>query len=232
LAQKQTFRAVYATDDNQLMFDAEAIRKVVEITSTLDGVEYFQQQLHSMLEKRNQLQAYSTLLKEVSLMVDSARYQDQHRGTPWSGDTYRPYLPQSDFASFQQFLASMSAQSIQQQQITLDCALSDASEYKRAFSSDGELLDGESLDAMDTLYNAWLAEQQLISKGGVIYQGTEEGDIREDKQGNPIKANAERLRAMMMDDKRGFSAYVKTNNKDIQMIIHQHTYEQPQQSPE
>lgn len=83
-------------------------------------------------------------------------------------------------------------------------------------------LEAAQIDAMDKLFNAWLAEKNLLSKDSVIYEVTKKGEIRQDANGNPIKANAERVRAMINDPKNGF--YKTLQAKGVQIITQQHDY--------
>lgn len=86
-----------------------------------------------------------------------------------------------------------------------------------------EIVTGEVLNAMDTLFNAWLAQSNMVSKDGFIYQGTGDGNIKLDQQGNPMVVPAETLKKMLSGD--GFPAYVKKHNPGVELVMKEHPSE-------
>lgn len=101
--------------------------------------------------------------------------------------------------------------------LILDIALSNTAELLRGYSQEGAPLDEETLAVIDKLFNAWLAQDELVSKGGVIYEGTTEGDPKTDAQGNPIRANATELRQKIPEE---FNSYAKKYNFEVTVIDH------------
>ncbi len=86
-------------------------------------------------------------------------------------------------------------------------------------------LSDEIVAAMDKLFNAWLAENSLISKGGVIYEGDKNGNIKQNKQNEPIKADPIMLRQKInSNDADGFAHYVQHHNKAVHLTIRLQEY--------
>ena len=110
--------------------------------------------------------------------------------------------------------------------------MSDSAEFIRGYSNeDGKLLEDDELEAMDTLFNAWLAENKMISQGGVIYAGTAKGEIERDKKGHSIIAPAEKLRTLL-DKTDDFSRFVQKNNPAAEVKVRLHEYAEPKAGPE
>ena len=112
--------------------------------------------------------------------------------------------------------------------LVFDFAVGNNAELLRGYTANGQPLGEDLVKAMDKLFNAWLAENKLISKGGVIYEGTEDGQLKIDKQGNPVRANAEALREKIASQTDGFEQYVQKHNKSVQIEIQPQPYPQQQ----
>ena len=99
-----------------------------------------------------------------------------------------------------------------------------AAQFLRGYSADGAPLDAELLAACDDLFNAWLAENNIISQGGQLYEATDNGAmIRSDgKTGVPDNINAAkkadeaRIRRLLTDPDKGFKSYLA--KKGVQLI--------------
>jgi hypothetical protein len=211
----------------------DALNKAIEVAcNQIETLKYFATNLHASLEKSGLLKKCEQLILEVEKLVANAQFREDNKGNPWLGNMAQmPDSNETDFNLFQKFLATTSATELKEDKVILDCALSDSAEFLRAYSNEkGELLEDDELNAIDTLFNAWLAENNMISKGGVIYAGTAKGDILEDKKGNPVAVPAEKLRAML--DAGDFSQFVQKNNPAVQVNVRLHAYEAPQAGPE
>lgn len=213
----------------------ESLNKAVEVASNqLETLQYLAANLYTSLEKSGLVKECAQLIDEVGKLVANAQFNADNQVNAWLGNVKKVLAANSisDFASFHNFLASMSASELKQQAVFLDCALSDSSEFIRGYSNEtGDVLEGDELQAMDTLFNAWLAENDMLSKGGVIYQATAHGDIAQDKKGNALIVPAEKLRTLL-DKTTEFADFVQKNNKGVQVAVRVHPYDTPTAAPE
>ena len=85
-------------------------------------------------------------------------------------------------------------------------------------------LDKETQDALDTLFNIWLAEHAMMSKDGVIYAATKDGHIKQDKKGQWVRANPDVLRRSICSQQDGFAQYVQKKNPSIRIILRENPY--------
>ena len=108
--------------------------------------------------------------------------------------------------------------------LTLDFAVGKGAELLRGYSANGASADPELVKVMDKLFSSWLAENEKISKGGVIYEGTKDGQLKRDKLGNPVKTDPEALREKIASKTDGFEPYVQEHNKSVQLTIHQRAH--------
>ena len=93
---------------------------------------------------------------------------------------------------------------------------------------DGIDLDDKNVAEMDTLFNAWLATNQLISKDGNIYEATEDGQIKLDQSGKPVRLEANAIREQIGNQTSGFEQFMQKMNDSVQITIQQQPYpEQP-----
>lgn len=213
----------------------ESLNKAVAVAANqLETLQYLATNLYTSLEKGGLVKECSKLIDEVGNLVANAQFNRDNQVNAWLGNVKQVLAANNitDFASFHHFLANMSAAELKQQAVTFDCAVSDSSEFIRGYCDDeGNVLDEEKVQVMDTLFNAWLADNNMLSKGGVIYQATAQGDIAQDKKGNALVAPAEQLRTLL-DKTNGFGEFVQKNNKEVQVAVRLHPYDAPTATPE
>ncbi len=220
---------------------SESLAKILEIAgSREETLSYFQSSLNEKINAAEAQADFSDFMPELERLIDNAIYQEQRLSQldPWSGslstlsqlhDIYKA----TEFSGFQDFMASKSANSVPVEQITLDCMIGDGAEFKRAYSINGQQLDGEALDAMDTLFNAWLAqpENNMIMKDGVIYAAADSGEIKPDQSAAVALARAEKIREMLRDNTHGFEHYVQQKKESARVNIVQHNAEKDEPMP-
>ncbi len=94
-------------------------------------------------------------------------------------------------------LTGLREKAIQNKQITVMYRVDDASlNFERGYSEQGESIDPELQKSLDELLLGTLLENNIINKGGVLYQA-EKSTLKRDREGNPIKADAEQVKAVI-----------------------------------
>lgn len=201
------------------VLDPDSLEKIFAVAGNrVEVLEYFQR---SLKEKIGNNAAYEELSHEVDTLVDSARHQEDEKNilSPWSG---KPDLPErllasfnkSDFTAFQEFLVK-SIDQIESKSITLDYAINDeTAEYLRGYSGDN--LKDKDVNAMDTLFNAWLSKEDMMMRSGVVYAATKEGEPVKNSDANAV---AKKLSDLLQDKERGFAAYVAQNGAKVGLTL-------------
>lgn len=81
-----------------------------------------------------------------------------------------------------------------------------------------QTLDEQTVAALDKLFNAWLALNGLVSKGGVLYLADNFGNILCDEQKRQKKADPQQFRALIADPDKGFQAYTAKKGMNISLM--------------
>jgi hypothetical protein len=217
----------------KLEMDQETFKKVLEVVGKrVEAIEYLHQNIEGRLDPE--------VVAEVAQLRDYASFLERVRGNPWLGNTMKPVGKDTDFHNFQEYLANKAGSVIHEKNLVMDCAISDNAEFIRGYTSDGQPLGDVTTDALDKLFNAWLATQRIetadgqvidfISKDGFIYKAVN-GEIIQDMQGTPVKVDPNEFRVLLSEQATGFEAFVRKNNKDVEHVaIHLHPY--PEETPE
>lgn len=222
------------TNSKEVLFTGPSLNKAVEVCGNQwETLKYLAKTLHTFLEKRSLLKQYDALMKEIEILVQNAEFQESNKGNAWLGDKTLLAVGKTDFSLFQQFLADTFAKQLQEQVIVFGCAVSDNGEFIRGYSDpDGNPLDDDAQEAINMVFNAWLAESHLISNPPMIYVGTADGKIQEDKKGNPVVVQGEKLRSMLDDPKSGFAAFVQERNPTTKVAVRLFDYDEATAAPE
>ena len=211
--------------------DAEAITQAMQLSTTAEAATYLYEEFEQLIAKAKLLTQEAVIrVKDIlKIHADNVGLAAQDNGNVWAG---KP--PSTNFKKFQDELVKDASKFINEQaakDINLDFAVSNNSELLRGYSSNNEPLDPKTVDAMDSLFNAWLAEKMMICKDGVIYEGVydKEGQlkIKQDASDNPgsegVRANAVNLR-QMITSADGFQQYVHQHNKSAKIVIQERDY--------
>ena len=132
----------------------------------------------------------------------------------------------SDFENYQKNLCNTGLQVLLKNitgEIKIDWAASDLAEMVRRFQENGEEFGPESAAAMDKVLNYLLANKNMVSKNGEIYEAND-GTIRE-VAGKPVKADKEKIAEVMNVD---LPKFLKDNK--LQATSQEHNF--PKQVPE
>jgi hypothetical protein len=224
------------------ILNPESLNKILQVAGNrVETLEYLHSALAARLKKSDSMPEYADVLGEIKKMVENAVAQEDKldKLDVWSGssrllDKLKEVFSASEFSAFQDFMATKMVNNVPIEQIILDCQISDEGEFIRAYSIDGKVLEGDRLEAMDTLFNAWLAqaENNMIMQDGIIYSGTDKGEVIKDKSREETKARTDRIRTMLADTKTGFEHYVQQKKPQAQIEIRRHEQEVEKPTPQ
>lgn len=167
------------------------------------------------------LESCKDLIANLYKFRDNVVLQTQKRADPWTGQ-----IPATtDFHNLQENIADKIATEFSskiQGQVKVDFAISDSSQIIRGFSSEDKPISKNLEALMDQLLNSWFAENNLISKDSVIYEGSASGEILRDQAGQEMKADAEKISQLTRDSEKGLESFLKS--KGIEIILQEHNY--------
>lgn len=138
----------------------------------------------------------------------------------WSGQMNES----TDFRNMQKNIAEEAARNISgliNGRLRLDIAINGVAQLLRGYSVDGKPIDAQTVDQLDKLFNAWLAENGWISKGSTIYESSLDGEIKKDSQGKEVKADSEKVKNLLNDKEEGFARFLEKKGVDGLMIQQQ-----------
>lgn len=203
----------------------DAINKCSEFTQSVD---YFLERLVKTLGSQKVLDKTSELVDKIEELAKVVHQLEALRGKPYEGD---PACFRTPFLNLQINLAAKAKEQLSDEiadPVKLDFALSDEAQFLRLYSANGKPLDSELLNCCDKLFNAWLAENGMLSKQGQIYEITDDGEIKQDKNGEPITADPGQVRALLKEQNaESFEAFL--NRMKIKLTTEEHSY--PAQQP-
>ncbi len=190
----------------------EPIFKSIEVSkSSIEGSQYFANQFEALLVATKATEQFSELLSRVKEFAKYTEFKLRSSNEPWLGQI----RDSSDYKNMQAEAALSAAHSLDSMNlgttnsVAFEFAFSDKSEFLRGYSADSQSLTGESLKSMDTLFNAFLAENNMVSDGSVLYESNEQGKPKLDAQGNKIKVDAQTARDVINDPEKGYVKYME-----------------------
>lgn len=193
--------------------------------ATHEGAAYIVVLLKRMQQMagKDQHEEFEKVIATAEEFKKNVGFQLGSSSDPWSGS----HRIRTDFENLQHNIEKHALQtlaSVVKGDIKMDFAVSRLSDLLRGYSSGGKPLTGAMAEVMDKLFNAWLAEKKLICKGSVIYESNEHGEIRKDANGNDVKAQAEKVKALINDPDIGFQKHLQ--NKGVQFVSKEHPYKE------
>lgn len=213
---------------------AERLIQCMQLATTAEASTYLYQQATKIFAKMRDQAPVQQVIDNLKLQADTATLVEENKDAGiWSG---KPRAP--DFAVLQSGLSSKAAAVITEMMgsrttnVTFDYAVGAAAQFLRGYSKDGLPLPDEVVAELDTLFSSWLSENNMISKGGVIYQADENGQIKKDAKGNPAVVDVDKLRERISNNADGFERYVEKNSKTIQLKAQEQAYPEAEKKEE
>ena len=192
------------SQSKQRIPDADAINASLALSKySLELANYCRDRLINILASHKLLSSSETLLDKINKFCDQRRRTEEEPKGHWKGA-----YPKTDFQCDQRALATGAADHLIQtnfhENLVLVFAIKDeTTSILRAYLKDGQLISPNDttqsriLDALDKLFNAWLAEKGYLTKNGEIYLVQSNGDVIKDSAGKPKKANAQQIKELL-----------------------------------
>lgn len=203
--------------------DKETMLKCMQVATTEQGAKYFQAGFTDRVAMAKMTDKLRPVLQELAKFVEYIGFRRNSTGKPWSGDTAIP----TAFQNFQQRLAESVASIVSNKQIVFEFAVSPKSELMVGYSSEGKALDKNTQDAIVKLFNAWLAEGNMVVKKGIIYEADDQGKIVQGMDGQLKRAPAEALQSRIHEALEDYMLQKGT----VDFKVQEHAYVAPTQEP-
>ena len=210
---------------------AESLNKIIQLVGNIAEVLcYFQESLNKKIEQIKQTEEYAKLMTEIDQLVELAKFQEDKKLSVdiWSGlphvlDRLKDVLSNTEFSSFQEFLVTRLINKVPEGLLTMNCLIEDTGEYKRSYLIAGkEVNAGEIADAIDALFNAWLAkpENSMVMQDGFIREGNKNGQVIQDAaSSDSAKKRAEKIKKILEDPEHGFARYFMQKKPNAKIEI-------------
>lgn len=184
------------------------VQAATDVITTVEAVNYF---VAAIAETTS-----GPLLEKAIQFAEFIRLRGYSSEVVWGGHP----LPDGDFQSYVEGKASESAKLFEPGEIQFEYAISQLTEFLRGYSQGGNPLDEQMADAMDKLFNAWLSKNGMICLGGIIYERTQDGQIKTDPNGNLVRAKVQVLREKIVTQGQGdFPQFVKDKRPGLVVQI-------------
>lgn len=187
--------------------------------SSIEAAEYLVTQFKQLLIRAKMLDKCGDILKKVEEFAKYTTFKLRSSAQPWYGQS----VESSSFKNMQNNIAmdavkNLGELGIEAKDVIFDFAVNDhTSEFLRGCS-----VDEKALTTFDKLFNAWLAEKNLISVGSTLYEITADGQIKLDGQGKQVKANPAQVKQLINDPEQGFAKYME--GKGIKITCREQGY--------
>lgn len=203
----------------------EALLEAMKVAETsVEAAQYLATRFKEILTGAKMLEKYADVLKSVETFAQLTEFKLLSRGQPWFGQV----VDTTDFKNMHANIGRDVAESLKNmgqgiaENVTFHFAVNDQAEFLRGCTSGGKPLDSKAVEHWDKLFIAYLAENNVITKGTTLYQSDEHGQIKLDEQGNQLNANPAQLKALISDPQKGFEKYVVS--KGIPITCQQQEY--------
>jgi len=201
----------------------EALLNAMKTAETsIAAAEYLETQFKQILNKNKMLDSSQDIVGKVEEFVQFVKFKLISSTQPWAGEQSKS----SDFSNMQQNIAADAVEKLEGvingmiKDLKLDVAINDLSQLVRGYTSEGKALDAKLIDSMDKLFNAWLAENNIVNKGSTLFDANDKGDIRVDEKKQQVKTGAQRIRDLISG--KGFEAFLY--KKGVQITSQLHSY--------
>lgn len=189
-------------------------------TQSPEGADYFAERLESILDKFKLSKKHSNLIEQAHNFAQQVKALYSNQGENWDGIE----LPSTNLDKVVRDLAESANQHLKEQikkDISMDYAIGDDAEILRSYSSEGSVIENPEEQAwLDSMLNAWLSDNGIITDDGVLYEKGSDSRFKTDQQGEPLRADANKVKDLFSN--KSFDNYMK--NKGFDMSTQQQDY--------
>lgn len=204
----------------QALLDAMSVAE-----TSIEAAKYLEKLFRSILTKANLVEKYADLLKKVEEWAQHVEFKLLSTAQPWFGQPVQP-----DFLNSKIQMAQKAAQELKEMKTALDeditfhFGISDDSEFRRGYAAGTKSVDAKLVTALDSIYMAWLAENNLGTEKGIVYKTDAKGNFQ--MNGNEkIKADPEAVKNLIADPEKGLTKFAQA--REIELKCVQHAYLTP-----
>lgn len=194
--------------NKSVLFTREALVAAMEVAKgSVVAAGYLLSQGKKIFTAAKKNEEFKELISKLESFVSQVEMQLMVDTGAWSGKE----TPSSTFHSYQSEIAEEAAKILGGIQISekassthkLSYAFDDSGHFVRGWGK----LDSKATNALDKLFNAWLALNDIVSKGGSLYQADNKGHILADAQGKEKLVDPVSFKSLIDDPARGFKFY-------------------------
>ncbi|PWY56818.1 hypothetical protein DGG96_05275 [Legionella qingyii] len=212
-------------------FVREDLLKAMQLAgNSAELAQYLTKQVHEIVDnsrvfkKPEKMQVGQQILKAVDEFAQLVAYKFSEEAKQiWAGIT-----PSTKFENIHRGITQEAVESLSKkgyEGIRFDFAIKQTGEEKghfvRGYASSEKgapPLDGETVDSLDRLFNAWLAnEHQVLTEDGFFF--------KTDAEGNKTRQlTLDEVEEIMADSAQGFKDYLQSNHVETQLVSRQREY--------
>ncbi|KTD70919.1 hypothetical protein [Legionella tucsonensis] len=217
---------VIVSTKNVTLPPREDILKTMQTGETTpEGAQYIRERVHQIVENSKWINRNPEAIatgKEVLKVVDEyakfVEYKFSQDSQIWKGQDPKPALVLMQSRIAEEAIDALSKKNFPS--IRFDFAISEEGHFVRGYAStekEAPPLEVGTIDALDRLFNAWLAnEHRVVTKEGNFYKNN--------PGGNQIKLTAEEVEALMADSAKEFKEYLKKSGVESELVSRQREY--------
>ncbi len=205
----------------------QKIAELVKFKANQDeALNYWGKAIDTKFAKSKQPPPQS-LLSQIKQSQELASVNLQANQTAWSGN----FAATNETLNLQHFMAEQAVNVIGNEEILAenikhDIAINEECSYVRAFTTgDNVKVSERSEEALDRLFNDWLAANHYASLDSQIVELDNNGEIERDDNYHPIPADKEDVERRLTDPNHGFSSYMEKKGLNLDV----YTWEYPRE---
>lgn len=180
---------------------SQAIGQAMEIATTAESASYLREHFSARLEQqKGNLEQGRPMINAVSNHCSKIEMLDSIENRVW--DAVAPQT--NNFQALQQLSIKESLEALPLKQVNMAFAISEDSEFSLGFSTPqsggtAKVVSPEERIQLEQLLNAFLAQSNpsIQVKDSAFYEGSPDGKISLDSQGKEIKAEPEKVAALI-----------------------------------
>jgi len=197
----------------------ETLIECMDLATTPEAAAYLSKRFEAVLEKQNMLEQFQALTDKFDAYADEVRVGAEPATDAWRGE-----MPLSAYANAsEQRVRAVEEQgpesSVEPVMLAIGIEFSEQGELNRGYMLDQEPADDEATQRLDVSFHAWLAGQGLLCRDQIIYQATEQGEIKTGADDQPLRVQLDELKRAVEAEGSGLKPYFEKHAQGTQVRL-------------
>lgn len=202
----------------ELLPSKEVLVELMDLVNhSPESAKYLSENFKAILEKKRMLEKFNALANKFDAYTQEVQLGESPGTNIWRGEQ-----PLSNYANAsEQRVRAVENKTPPPEGAVVAVGIEFGADKKlnRGYMYNEQPADAKATERLDLSFHAWLARVGLLCRDQIIYLGTEQGDIKKNEAGEPLRVSLDEFKQRAEAEGSGLKSYLETHAHGIRVAF-------------